>query len=426
MAIAIRGTTPLVVATGSNPISGTLTGTRQPQAGDLLVIFHGNDYYALSNMPTPTVGGSTSGVNAVSGGTADGGSFFAHAKAYTYAVGSTGDLTVSVTETGSGDEEKVLVVYVLSGADTSTPVDGTAANNSDSTGSTTSRVCNAVSPSSASAFLICHTNDGNGSNSVSYTPPSGMTEQYDGSLASSMGYSGATLQLSASGSTGTKTFTASGNASYCTLTVAIKTAAGGGSTVNGTATLTGAGGLTAGVRQQATAAATGAGSLSAVVAQRATGVLTGSATLSAAVTQRAGSSPSGAGTLTPLAVQRVGAILSAAGTLATAATIAAPASLTGAGSLTAGSGSVVTGTATIVATSALAAVSRQAVGATLAGAATLTATAVQAATASLAGTAGLTATVGAGRITPRPDTGTTTRPNAGITARPDSGVTPRP
>lgn len=224
MAIAIRGTTPLVVATASNPISGTLTGARQPQTGDLLVIFHGNDYYALSNMPTPTVGGSTSGVNAISGGAADSGSLFAHIKSYTYVVGSTGDLAVSVTETGSGDEEKVLVVYVLSGADTANPTDGTPGTNTDITGSTTSRVCNATSPSSSDAFLIVHTNDGNGSNSVSYTPPSGMAEQYDGSLAAAMGYSGATLQLVASGSTGSKTFTAAGNASYATVTVAIKTA----------------------------------------------------------------------------------------------------------------------------------------------------------------------------------------------------------
>lgn len=226
MAIAIRGTTPLVVATTANPISGTLTGARQPQTGDVLLIIHGNDYYALSNMPTPTVGGSTSGVNAISGGAADSGFLFAHAKSYTYVVGSTGDLAVSVTETGTADEEKVLVVYVLSGVDTSAPVDGTPGTNTDITGSTTNRVCNATSPSSSDAFLVVHTNDGNGSNSVSYTPPSGMSEQYDGSLAASMGYSGATLQLVASGSTGSKTFVAAGNASYCTLTIAVATSTG--------------------------------------------------------------------------------------------------------------------------------------------------------------------------------------------------------
>lgn len=229
MSIAIRGGSPLVVATTANPISGTLTSTRQPQAGDLLLIIHGNDYYALSNMPTPTVGGSTSGVNPITSGTADGGSLFAHAKSYTYAVGSTGDLTVSVTETGIGDEEKCLVVYVLSGADTSTPTDG-AANNTDNTGSTTNRVCSAVSPSTSDAFLIVHTNDGNGSNSVSYTPASGMSEQYDGSLGGAMGYSGDTQQLSSSGSTGTKTLVAAGNASYCSLTIAVRTAAAAAAT----------------------------------------------------------------------------------------------------------------------------------------------------------------------------------------------------
>lgn len=222
MAIAIRGTTPLVVATsGSATISGTLTGTQQPQAGDVLIIIHGNDFYAATAMPTPTVGGSTSGVTAVT--SADGGSNFAHAKAYRYTVPSTGDLTISVTETGAGDEEKCLIAYVLSGADTSTVIDA-AAGNFNSTGSGDSApVAPSVSPSSSTAFLISHTNSGGGANVLSYTPPSGMTEVYDTSAAGFMGLSGAVLQLGASGATGTKTFTAANNATWATLSIAVLT-----------------------------------------------------------------------------------------------------------------------------------------------------------------------------------------------------------
>lgn len=227
MAIAIRGGTPLTVITTSNPISATLTGTRQPQSGDLLLIIHGNDFYALSNMPTPTVGGSTSGVNPVSGGSADAGTNHGHIKAYTYVVGSTGDLTVSVTETGVGDEDKCLDVYVLSGADTSTPTDGAAGTFNIS--ATTTHDAPSVSPSSSDAYLVCHDNSGGGSSASSYTPPSGMTEQYDAQVGG-ISHTGATLQLSASGATGTKTFTPSGSVEYATVSIAVKSAAAGAAT----------------------------------------------------------------------------------------------------------------------------------------------------------------------------------------------------
>ena len=105
-------------------MSVTLTGTRQPQTDDVLLIFHGNDYYPLSDMVTPTVGGSTSGVTAVTNGIGSHGDYSAHVKAYTKVITATGDVTVSALENvANGNEEKCLVVYVLSGVDTTTPVD---------------------------------------------------------------------------------------------------------------------------------------------------------------------------------------------------------------------------------------------------------------------------------------------------------------
>jgi hypothetical protein len=220
MAIAIRGTTPATTITVSNPVSVSLTGARQPNSGDVLVIIHCNDFYALSNMPTPSVGGSTSGVTAIVD--ADSGASEAHARSYYKVVSATGDLTVSVTETSAGDEEKALIVYVLSGVDTGTPVD--VSGSAVDTGTTT-QICPSVSPTSSDAYLICHTNPGPFSTTTSYTPPSGMTETYD--AVAGMNIAGAIEQLAASGATGTRTFVpnVATVANQAMLSIAVKTAA---------------------------------------------------------------------------------------------------------------------------------------------------------------------------------------------------------
>lgn len=220
MSIAIRGSTPAeFTISGTATVSGTLTSTRSPVAGDLLVIIHCNDFYTLANMPTPSVGGSTTGVTAITNGTVDAGSNNGHIKAYTYAVPTTGDLTVSVTETGTADEEKALIVYVLSGADTTSRVD--VASGAFSTSSTSPHPSPSVTATGSADYLICHDNSGGGVNVTSYTPPSGMTEVYDLSVASSMGTTGATQQLSTSGATGTKSFTPAGSSNYNVLTIAV-------------------------------------------------------------------------------------------------------------------------------------------------------------------------------------------------------------
>src|SRR5512144_1541976 len=228
MAIAIRGTTPGVTMTTSNPVSLTLTGTRQPNAGDLLVIIYANDYFALSNMATtPTVGGSTTGVNAITNGTLDGGTNLGHIKCYTYAVGSTADLTVSATETGFADEEKLLVVYVLSGADTGSPISGGSAGAAGTGNATpsTSHVLTGVTPSDTNAFLIGHDGSAGGNAGGPYTTPG--SEAYDSSNAF-FSYCGWTEQLSASGATGTRTVTSTGSVVSYGMVLAIKTAAAGG------------------------------------------------------------------------------------------------------------------------------------------------------------------------------------------------------
>jgi hypothetical protein len=219
MAVAIRGTTPAIQSGAADPTSLTLTGARQPQAGDVLVIIHCNDLYALSNMPTPTVGGSSTGVLTIVN--ADGGTDGAHIKSWYYVVGSTGDLTVAVDETGTADEEKALIVYVLSGVDNVSPLDGSGG--STNTGGTT-HICPSVSPASSDAYLICHTNTGGGNAAASYTPPGSMAEQYDSVVNVFMSMAGGTEQLSASGATGTRTFTPNISVTVnAEITIAVKT-----------------------------------------------------------------------------------------------------------------------------------------------------------------------------------------------------------
>lgn len=223
MAIAIRGTTPGVTTTASDPISLTLNGARQPNTNDVLIIIHCNDYYAMADMPSPTVGGSSNGVNPITNGSFDIGDLDGHAKSYTYVAGSTGDLTVAVDETSTADEEKGLIVYVLSGVDTTTPIDA-AANTFDSVNAL-SHPAPSVSPTSTDAYLICHLNSG-ATDGGANTPPGSMAEQYDAVFAGALTYTGATEQLSASGATGTRTFTSANLIRYGMLSIAVKTGGG--------------------------------------------------------------------------------------------------------------------------------------------------------------------------------------------------------
>jgi hypothetical protein len=204
VAITIRGGAPLVVATGGNPVSGTLTGSQSPQVDDVLVIAYGNDFYLLSNMPTPSVGGSTSGVNAITNGTADSGSNAVHVKSFTKVITSSGDVTISATETGTADEEKVLAVWVLPGADTTTPTD--VASNQFSTSSAATFVLPSVTTTADGDMLLTHVNTGGVTVTSGTWSGGSIVEDYDASVLGFMSYSGGHDLLGAAGSTGTRTF----------------------------------------------------------------------------------------------------------------------------------------------------------------------------------------------------------------------------
>lgn len=343
MAATERGGGPAVAAaSGTGPPSVTLNGTRQPQTGDWLVIKHGNDYYTLANMTAPLVGGSTTGVVEITGTglPADGGTNFAHLRAWKKKITSGGvDLTVTAVESGLADEEIVLAVHVLVGADATDCVE-VAAGNFNSTGST-SHVAPSVSPTSADAYLICHSNDGNGANGSPFTSPSSpFVEQYDSSVGGAMGYVGGVEQLSASGATGTRTFTG-GNTTYAACSIAIKAASGG--TVNGTLAVAGAGTFAEKATQLAPEALAGAGTFVPKATQAAPESMAGAGTFSPRATIVATMNMAAASTLTQNVVQRAGLSMQGAGAYAELATQAAPLALAGAGALSLNSGSNVPG-----------------------------------------------------------------------------------
>src|SRR4051812_159135 len=208
-----------VAASVENAVA-TVTLGAGTAVGDLLLIFHGNDFYTAAGLPTPTSSQALSGLTLR--GTADQGASQAHVKFWTAVT------TVAGTQTGSGnrvtDEEVSLHVIVLDGSTVNTAsfIDGTVATGG-ATASTTAMVAPAVSPSTADALLVSMVQtNGAASATPSFTQPSGMTERTDVADGFFTGSSTASLVLSASGTTGTKTFTCTATQGYATVSVAVK------------------------------------------------------------------------------------------------------------------------------------------------------------------------------------------------------------
>jgi hypothetical protein len=195
----------------------------------------------------------------------------------------------------------------------------------------------------------------------------------------------------------------------------------GASTVNGTASVTGAGATSATTVQRVTAAVTGAGAAGAAVRQQAGATVTGAGVTSAVVVQRAAATVAGAGSTSATSAGSTSgtATVAGVGAVTALATQRTGAALTGAGSVSATAGVIVSGVATLTGTGGVTALVRQVAVAAVVGAGQVTASAglVVSGSAAVAGS-GLVTASPSSRITPRPNTGTTIRPYAGITARP--------
>jgi hypothetical protein len=222
VAIAISSITTATNDGTSATISVTTSESpTATQVGDFVVVVHSNDFYTLAAMPTPTATGSPTLTNIVD---ADGGTNQGHIRCWWYRANTGGAQTVSVTETGAHDEEKFMAVYVLTGVDTgASPIDGTPASNSSST-QQTSQVCNSVTVTNTDSYAIQALAAGSGVAAPSYTAPGGTTKQYDQHVGGGS-HGGGTKQLSASGATGSFTWTIPPSGTpYASATFAIKTA----------------------------------------------------------------------------------------------------------------------------------------------------------------------------------------------------------
>lgn len=193
---------------------------------DVLLVVYANDYYTAAEIAAPT---GTAGSWTDSGAVGDLGSNNSHVKAYWRPVTSGGAQTVTTDRVF--DEEFHTVLYVIRGADTSAAVDDAAGS---SGGTDTAWVAPSVTPASAGDLLICMGIGGSAATNGPFTPPTGMHEDYDANDGG--GFSSATAAsqaLTASGATGTRTFTATTARIYAILSVAIQ-AAGGGSSPDAT------------------------------------------------------------------------------------------------------------------------------------------------------------------------------------------------
>lgn len=213
----IREVVSAVATGGASATVNTGAGTA---VDDTLVCFAGNDWSTASGYGPPTGTAGTWTLKA----TGDNGSNTAHLKVYTRPVTVAGTQTVTVAPSVDG-EEAFNTTFVLVGADLTDPSDGAAGGNG--TTGTSSQVAPAVSPSTADALLLCGVQaDSTASSAAAYTPPAGMTEQSDLADGTFSAGSTASLVLTASGSTGTKTFTLAPNATpYASASIAVKGAA---------------------------------------------------------------------------------------------------------------------------------------------------------------------------------------------------------
>ena len=352
-----------VLSAGASNATATVVTGPNTADGDLLVAFHGNNFYTAAGMLTPTGTAGTWTQRAVG----DNGTNAAHMKVWTRPVVGGGPQTVTCAPVI--DEEISLQLFVLSGADIVTPADDAAGGNG---AATTAPVAPSVTAAATGDLLLCGVQN---VNLGDFTAPPQMVKRSEVDTITICTAATASSEIGGPGATGTRTFTDSVSSAYASASILIRPAGGtaGASTINGTATIAGAGALTTPAVQGVIAAAAGAGVLIAPVTLGAASSSAGAGVLAATAVQQATTSPAGAGVLTSAVVQQATATLSGAGVL-TATTVA-----------------TINGTAALAGAGVLSATVTQGVTATLTGAGVLTASVVQRAAASPTGAGTVTA-----------------------------------
>lgn len=307
-------------------------------AGQMLVvaIVQHNNPSAQSDLVQPS-GWSTAG--ALDGVLVDGKAFY-----YTY----TGSDPASWDFAYKSTADVCAFLFRITSADVSTPT--LVVSTTPTTSVSSPMDSPSVTPTGTDDLLLALISDICNGTVLAATVPAGTTDlgltEVTGHFMSSRA---AYQQLSSGSATGVRTWTSVSPTGITggTWTIAIKSAASGAS---GSASIAGAGALTALATVIAGAAPAGAGALSALVIERAAASPAGAGALTVAATQAAGAAPAGAGQLSATVTQRAGVSPAGAGAVTTAvvqrvtAAPAATGAVTATGSVT---GSTVNGTAAL-------------------------------------------------------------------------------
>lgn len=208
--------------------NGTLTITRPSVAADDLMIAFVFATNSLSISITPPSGWTLLASYAPNT------SLVSAAWVYYKVAGGSESSTYDwVLSGGSPNNRSTGRIIVVTGADTTTPIDVSATDLDTTAG--LSQVNPSVTTTVANTLLIWYTMEwGNQSTSTTWTPDAATTEAFEDTQApAGGGHAVAYESVAAIGATGTRTWTTNQNRRSWNLSFAIKPAAGGGGSIVG-------------------------------------------------------------------------------------------------------------------------------------------------------------------------------------------------
>lgn len=199
---------------GASTSNVTLVTDAKTEVDDILVVFHGNNFYTAAQLLTPTGTAGTWNNDT----TGDNGTNSAHMKVWSRKVTVAGAQTVTCAP--AVDEEHTVQLFVISGADTTTWIDVAG---SGSGAASTSHVAPSVDPPSLNGLLLVGAQSTTLGN---YTIPStfGMTKQNEVDVGGFCTAGTASEVLGNDNLTGTRTFTLTTSGAYATCSVVIRAA----------------------------------------------------------------------------------------------------------------------------------------------------------------------------------------------------------
>lgn len=205
---------------GSNSAGFTFTLGAGSAVGDFLVVVHTSDYYAASDLTTPTGTAASTWTNR--GTNYDAGTNASHGKVWTAPVTTGGAQTVILNSAHTDEERTGFVFRIPNGGYDLATWSSTGA------GSSTSHVAPTSTPPSGQTddMLLCVWVSGDGGGDINYTVPGSMTGGTERDVVPYITGVGAYEQLASASATGTRTATASAaRAGWYAVSVLVKNTA---------------------------------------------------------------------------------------------------------------------------------------------------------------------------------------------------------